>query len=70
MSPFDFLIGAKVRDVDGSDVAEVVGVTYMGGKLYLSTDLDFDEEEDPDPGEEEDEEPKLNHLKLVGKQNA
>jgi len=68
MSPFDFLMGATVSDIDGSEIGEVVGMTYIGGRLSLFTDVDFEvEDDDPDPGEEEDEEPEPIHLKLVGK---
>ena len=71
MSPFDFLMGAAVNDIDGDVVGEVVGMSYIWGKLTLFTDVDFDiEEDDPDPGEEEDEEPVQSHLTLVGKLNA
>ncbi len=73
MSPFDFLMGAAVNDIDGNKVGEIVGMSYIGGKLALFTDLYFEEEEDdpdPDPGEEEDEEFAPSHLKLVGKIDA
>ena len=71
MSPFDFLMGAAVNDIDGNKVGEVVGMSYIGGKLAFFTDLYFEEEEDdPDPGEEEDEESAPSHLKLVGKIDA
>ena len=71
MSPFDFLMGASINDMDGNILGEVVGMSYVGGKLTLFTDVDFEiEEDDPDPGEEEDEEPVQSHLTLVGKINA
>jgi len=41
MSPFDFFIGAAIKDIEGNEVGEVVGMAYIGGQLALFTHLDF-----------------------------
>ncbi len=58
MELLSMIQNAKVQDLDGVEVAEVTAVTFVGGKMVITidieTDLDFDED-DPDGGEEVDE---------------
>lgn len=58
MDIMSMLQNAKVRDMDGDEIAEVFGVSIIGGKMMITIDiigeLDYDED-DPDGGEEIDE---------------
>lgn len=57
MDTLSMLANAKITDLDGDDIGEVIAVHYVNGKLYLSVDtmLNDEEEDDPDGGEEIDE---------------
>lgn len=58
MDLLSMLMNAKIRDMDGDELGDVMGVHIAGGKLYVTVDTDFGDEyeEDPDGGEELDEE--------------
>ncbi len=58
MDTLSLVSNAKIKDLSGDDLGEVVGIHYMNGKLYITVDMeleDDDEEDDPDGGEEIDE---------------
>ncbi len=71
MDVLSMLVNAKIKDMDGDDIGEVVAVHYAGGKLYLSVDTDFESEgegDDPDGGEEvEEDERELDNTEEVPK---
>lgn len=51
------LMNAKIRDMDGDVIAEVLGVHFSAGKLSLTVDIegyDEDEDEEPDDGAKDD----------------
>lgn len=56
MDTLSLVSNARVKDLDGDDIGEVVGIHYVNGKLYITidTEIDFDGEGDPDGGEEVD----------------
>lgn len=56
MDMLSLLMNARLKDMGGDDIGEVVAVHYTNGKLYLSVDTDFENEgeDDPDGGEEVD----------------
>jgi len=55
MDLLSMLMNAKIRDVDGYSVGEVIAVHITMGKLVLTIDIESDDEdEDPDGGEDED----------------
>ncbi len=74
MDWMSMLMNARILDEDGDEVGEVVGVTINGGKMILSTDIDFEliyDFDDPDGGEEideddEDDEEELDPKKETG----
>lgn len=76
MDMLSMLMNAKIMDEDGNEIGEVVGFTINGGKMMLSTDIDFEllyDEDDPDGGEEidvddkeeSDPEKKMGNIKLL-----
>ena len=51
------LMNAKIRDMDGDEIGEVLGVHFAAGRLSLTVDFEgteLDEDEDPDDGAEDD----------------
>lgn len=51
------LMNAKIRDMDGDEIGEVIEVQICGGKLEIMMDLitlEDDEDEDPDDGAKDD----------------
>lgn len=50
------LMNAKIKNMDGDEIGEVLGVHIAMGKLCITVDMELDEEEedDPDGGEEVD----------------
>ena len=57
MDILSMLQNAKVRDMDGDEIAEVFGVSIIGGKMMITIDIIGEleyEEDDPDGGEEID----------------
>lgn len=78
MDMLSMLMNARIRDVDGDEIGEVIGIHIAMGKMFISVDMELDDEdgEDPDGGEEEDipegdasklEFPKIVAMKKVGK---
>ena len=74
MDMLSMLMNARVLDEDGDEIGEVVGFTILGGKMMLSTDIDFDhlyDEEGPDGDggeeiDENDDEEELDNKKETG----
>lgn len=58
MDTLSMLQNARILDMEGCEIAEVFGVSIIGGKMMITidilTELDY-EEDDPDGGEEIDE---------------
>ena len=55
MDLLSMLMNAKIRDMDGDEVAEVVGVHLVQGKLSITIDMELEDEgEDPDDGAKDD----------------
>ena len=56
MDLLSLLMNARVCDLDGALIAEVVEVNITAGKMELMIDVeaDDDEDEDPDDGAKED----------------
>lgn len=55
MDLLSMLMNAKVRDMDGDEFGEVIGVHLAGGKLSITIDVELDEEDaDPDDGAKDD----------------
>ena len=57
MDMLSMLMNARIKDMDGDEIGEVLGVHIVMGKLYITVDMELDdgEEDDPDGGEEVDE---------------
>ena len=57
MDTLSLVSNAKIKDLDGDDIGEVVGIHYVNGKLHITVDTEtgFEDEDDPDGGEEVDE---------------
>lgn len=55
MDTLSMLANARITDMDGDDMGEVVAVHYVNGKLYLTVDTGLIDGEyggdDPDGGE-------------------
>lgn len=49
MDLLSMLMNARVQDLDGIEVSEVISVHLTGGKLYITIDVEG-EHEDPDDG--------------------
>ena len=54
MDLLSMLVNAKIRDLAGDEIGEVVGVHITGGKLLVTVDTDGEDEGDPDDGTKED----------------
>ncbi len=57
MDLLSMLMNAKIRDMDGDEIGEVIEVQICGGKLEIMMDLisvDLEDEEDPDDGAKDD----------------
>lgn len=57
MDLLSMLQNAKIRDMDGDEIGEVIEIQICGGKLEIMMDLitlEDDDEEDPDDGAKED----------------
>lgn len=54
MDLLSMLMNATVKDVDGIEVGDVGGVHIVGGKLWITIDLELGDEGDPDDGTKED----------------
>ena len=54
MDLLSMLMNAKIRDMDGDNLGDVIGVHIAGGKLWVSVDIEGIEVEDPDDGEKDD----------------
>ena len=57
MDLLSMLMNAKIRDMDGGEIGDVIGIHIGGGKLVVTVDdeIEFEEDEDdPDGGEEID----------------
>jgi len=68
MDLLSMLMNAKIRDMDGDEIGDVIGIHIGGGKLILTVDdeIEFEDEDDPDGGEEIDEDDKeLDNTKEV-----
>ncbi len=54
MELLSMLMNARITDMAGDEVGEVIAIHIAMGKLYISVDtmLDNGEEDDPDGGEE------------------
>ncbi len=58
MDMLSMLMNAKIRNMDGDEIGDVIGVHIAGGKMVISVDDEIEievEEDDPDGGEEVDE---------------
>jgi len=58
MDLLSMLMNAKIRDMDGDEIGDVIGIHIGGGKLIVTVDDEFileEDEDDPDGGEEIDE---------------
>jgi len=53
MDLLSMLMNAKVRDVSGYEVGEVIAIHLAMGKLCVTVDIELDNE-DPDDGEKEE----------------
>lgn len=53
MDMLSMLMNARVMNLDGDEVGEVIGVHFAMGKMSITTDIESSEDEDPD-GEKED----------------
>ncbi len=71
MELLSMLMNARITDMAGDEVGEVIAIHIAMGKLYISVDtmLDNGEEDDPDGGEEidEDDERELDNTEEVPK---
>ena len=56
MELLSMLMNAKIRDMDGDEIGEVLGVHFSAGRLSLTVDFEGIEleEEDPDDGAKDD----------------
>ena len=56
MELLSMLMNAKITDMDGDEIGEVIGVHIAMGKLNITmnVELDDEEEEDPDDGAKDD----------------
>ncbi len=58
MDLLTMLMNARIKDMDGDEIAEVIGIRIAMGKLYITVDMELDdgeyEEDDPNGGEEID----------------
>ncbi len=57
MELLSMLMNAKIRDMDGDEIGEVLGVHFSAGRLSLTVDfegIELDEDEDPDDGAKDD----------------
>lgn len=75
MDIMSMLMNARVMDEDGDEIGEVVGISIIGGKMMLSTNVDFEldfdyDEDDPDGGEEVDEDDEENEEELDPKKET
>ncbi len=70
MDLLSMLMNARIRDMDGDEIGEVIGIHIAMGKLCISVDMELDdgeEEDDPDDGEEIDDEEELDNTEEVPK---
>lgn len=71
MDLLSMLMNAKIRDMDGDEIGDVIGIHIGGGKLVVTVDdeIELDEEDgdDPDGGEEIDDEHELDNIEEVPK---
>ena len=71
MDLLSMLMNAKIRDVDGDEIGDVIGVHIAGGKMIVTVDddLELEDGDDPDGGEEvdEDDEHELDNTEEVPK---
>jgi hypothetical protein len=56
MELLSMLMNAKIRDMDGDEIGEVLGVHFSAGRLSLTVDIEGInlEDEDPDDGAKDD----------------
>ena len=57
MDMLSMLINARIMDVDGDEIGEVIGIHIAIGKLWIMVDIEgieVEDGEDPDGGEKED----------------
>ena len=54
MDLLSMIMNAKLKDMDGNDVGEVIGLHIAMGKAYITVDPNMEEDDDPDDGEKED----------------
>jgi hypothetical protein len=46
---------AKINDMDGVELGDVMGIHFVAGKMIITVNMNWnDESEDPDGGEKED----------------
>ena len=71
MDLLTMLMNARIKDMDGDEIGEVIGVHIAMGKRYIAVDMELDdgEEDDPDGGEEvdEDDERELDNTEEIPK---
>ena len=71
MDLLSMLMNAKIRNMGGDEIGDVMGVFIAGGRMIISvddeTELEDGEEDDPDGGEEVDDEHELDETKEVPK---
>ncbi len=61
------LLTARIHDKDGEPIAEVLGVSIVGGRMGIIIDLELEIEEDDDPDGEEADIPEDDASKVVDK---
>ena len=71
MDLLSMLMNAKIRNMDGDEIGDVIGIHIGGGKLIVTVDMELGdgeyEEDDPDGGEEVDDEHELDKTEEVPK---
>jgi hypothetical protein len=71
MDLLSMLMNAKIRNMDGDEIGDVIGIHIGGGKLVVTVDdeIELDEEDgdDPDGGEEIEDEDELDNTEEVPK---
>lgn len=54
MDLLSMLMNAKIRNMDGDELGDVIGVHIAGGKMNITLDIDGVEDEDPEDGAKDD----------------